>query len=63
MEFCRFPAEISWEAEHVKRVIICKGSYPEFPFCFPSDDSMPPIAAAAILFCIPSRAKEPEAAP
>jgi hypothetical protein len=34
---------------------------PEFPFCFPGDDSIPPVAAAAIFFCIRSRAKEPDA--
>jgi hypothetical protein len=37
------------------------GNYPEFPFCFPGDDSIPPVAAAATFFCIRSRAKEPDA--
>jgi hypothetical protein len=37
------------------------GFQPEFPFCFPGDGSIPPVAAAAILFCIPSGAKEPDA--
>jgi len=27
-------------------------TYPGFPFCFPDDDNIPPVAAAAIFFCI-----------
>jgi hypothetical protein len=34
---------------------------PGFPFYFPIGDSTPPIAAAAIFFCIRSGAKEPDA--
>jgi hypothetical protein len=34
---------------------------PEFPFCFPGYDSIPPIAAAAIFFRIRSNAKDPDA--
>jgi hypothetical protein len=36
-------------------------TYPGFPFCFPDDDNIPPVAAAAIFFCIRSRTKEPDA--
>jgi hypothetical protein len=34
---------------------------PELPLCFSGNDRIPPVAAAATLFCIPSRAKEPDA--
>jgi len=36
-------------------------AYPEFPSCFSGDDSIPPVAAAAMFFGIRSRAKEPNA--
>jgi hypothetical protein len=34
---------------------------PEFPLCFFNAGSLPPIAAAAVFFCIRSRANEPDA--
>jgi hypothetical protein len=36
-------------------------SRPGFQSCFPGGDIITPIAAAAIFFCIRSRAKEPDA--